>query len=89
MTLKGKVKSGEYFDSVTLMIYVHNGAASDSGAVMHGVAYNTVETDSADGTSHTFTTTLSASNATNNGMQGSVVINTPANSSLTTVALIK
>src|SRR3989344_6849184 len=36
-------------DSVTLMIYVHNGAASGSGAVMHGVKYDTVQSDSADG----------------------------------------
>ncbi len=69
-------------DSITLMVYVHNGAASGSGAVMHNVKYDTVENDSSDGASHTFTTTLTADNATNSGKQGSVTVSTPAGSTL-------
>ncbi|MBI5530867.1 MAG: DUF11 domain-containing protein [Candidatus Doudnabacteria bacterium] len=70
-------------DSISMRIYVHNGAGSNSGAVMYGVNVNT-NIDTTTGTSHVITTTLSASNAASKS--GSVTINTPAGSHLELVS---
>lgn len=70
-------------DLVSMRIYVHNGAASNSGAVMHGVNVAT-NFDQSSGTSHVVTTTLSASNAASKS--GSVTINTPSGTHLELVS---
>ncbi len=70
-------------DLVSMRIYVHNGAASNSGAVMHGVNVDT-DFDRSSGTSHLVTTTLSASNAASKS--GSVTINTPSGTHLELVS---
>jgi uncharacterized repeat protein (TIGR01451 family) len=70
-------------DTITLRVYAHNGAALNSGATMHGAQYN-VNFDSSEGSSHTVSATLSASNAASKS--GSINIQTPAGSRLELVS---
>ncbi len=87
--LSGNVQGAGYFSSdfqaqagetIKMRIYVHNGAASNSGATMHGVSVNTDIQESGDGSTHTLRTTLSADNAASK--DGYVTIHTPAGSHL-------
>lgn len=70
-------------DTITLRVYIHNGAATGSGQVMNNVAYN-VNLDGSTGSSHTISAQLTASNAAEK--DGSLTINTPAGDSLQLVS---
>jgi|GEM_PF-3563553 uncharacterized repeat protein (TIGR01451 family) len=70
-------------DSIQLRVYVHNGAATNSGANMTGTAYS-VNLGTGSGTQHTVTAILTASNAAEK--DESITINTPAGSSLQLVS---
>ncbi len=71
-------------EDISMRIWAHNGAAINSGAVMHGVNITTSISSSPDGTTHTVTTNLTANNAASKS--GSVTIYTPAGSSLQLIA---
>jgi len=70
-------------DTIKLRIYVHNGAALNSGAIMRGVKVSSTA-DLGAGSSHVIRTTLSASNASSKA--GSVRINTGPNDRLEVIS---
>ena len=68
-------------DTLHMQIYVHNGAAENSGATRHDVRVNT-DIPTAPGSRQVITTTLSASNAQPQTKTGQVVVNIPAGAHL-------